>query len=332
MHTILLFANSMKVEINEKYLNENISSGRTAEFLTLGAKRSAAINKAHMAGEFNSFRIKLEGDQTRENAQFFIDNGDYIGAAKCYDAMAGRWSPETIDLYKQQAKRKVGEVLFETAKIQIQGASSPEEINKIIGQFKSGEYFHLLPQKERVAFDVFAAANKDKLARTEAANRARVAFSEAETKEESAKTNISQAVRIAAKMGENIEKFVDFSGQRKSLDETLEKLGFPEEERKNKLFEFDNFWRDQKKLISDEVNKSLYTQAENALKLAATRTEAVNPLKILSAGYAKVYAGGRETDGTETLRTGDEVRVRMKDGAFGARVDWIERTQSGKKE
>ncbi len=74
------------------------------------------------------------------------------------------------------------------------------------------------------------------------------------------------------------------------------------------------------------------TAAENALKLAATRTEAVNPLKILSAGYAKVYAGGVEADGTDSLHTGDEVRVRMKDGAFGARVDWIERTESVRKE
>ena len=72
------------------------------------------------------------------------------------------------------------------------------------------------------------------------------------------------------------------------------------------------------------------TSAENALKMTAVRTESVNPLKILNTGYAKVYRDGNAVDGVNELRGGDGVRVVMRDGAFGARVEYIDRSDDAK--
>lgn len=65
--------------------------------------------------------------------------------------------------------------------------------------------------------------------------------------------------------------------------------------------------------------------AEQSLKLTATRLESVNPLKVLSVGYAKVCRGGTELAGVSDLRQGDAVKVIMRDGAFAADVTDVTR-------
>lgn len=67
--------------------------------------------------------------------------------------------------------------------------------------------------------------------------------------------------------------------------------------------------------------------AEQALKLVSARLASVNPLKVLSAGYAKVCRGRTELTGVSVLRQKDEVKVIMQDGTFTADVKNITRQE-----
>lgn len=69
---------------------------------------------------------------------------------------------------------------------------------------------------------------------------------------------------------------------------------------------------------------AIAARAEHSLASACGRLEAMNPLAVLERGYAAVST---EREGTEavvtdalTLSPGDEVRVRLRDGIFGASV------------
>jgi exodeoxyribonuclease VII large subunit len=77
------------------------------------------------------------------------------------------------------------------------------------------------------------------------------------------------------------------------------------------------------------LTQRLRLQAERAVEARrlrldayAGRLHALSPLATLGRGYAAVFgeAGGPITD-VRALHTGDAVRVRMRDGSFGARVE-----------
>ena len=60
--------------------------------------------------------------------------------------------------------------------------------------------------------------------------------------------------------------------------------------------------------------------------------EKLDPLKVLSQGYAKVLRGGEEICGVDGLSAGDEVTVVMRDGRFSAQVTKTEVGNDGRKD
>ena len=57
------------------------------------------------------------------------------------------------------------------------------------------------------------------------------------------------------------------------------------------------------------------------LELMTGYIENNNPLRVLERGYAKVFAGEKEVKSAKTIKTGDNLRVRMYDGEIKVRVE-----------
>ena len=76
------------------------------------------------------------------------------------------------------------------------------------------------------------------------------------------------------------------------------------------------------KLISGVAARtdSLLSFASERFAAACAALEKLNPLKVLSQGYAKVSCKGGELTGMSALKAGDIVTVTMHDGKFNAEV------------
>lgn len=68
--------------------------------------------------------------------------------------------------------------------------------------------------------------------------------------------------------------------------------------------------------------EQIVEQRRLRLEAYAGRLHALSPLATLGRGYAAVFAqGGAPISDAKAVEVGDAVRVRMRDGSFGARVD-----------
>ncbi len=83
--------------------------------------------------------------------------------------------------------------------------------------------------------------------------------------------------------------------------------------------------------ISALADAALSRRRERLAAVGAA-LEKLDPLKILSQGYAKVLRGGEELCGSDGLSAGDEVTVVMRDGRFTARVTKTEVGNDGRKD
>ena len=86
--------------------------------------------------------------------------------------------------------------------------------------------------------------------------------------------------------------------------------------------------------LLSKISASVETSASEAgerFARACAALEKLDPLKVLSRGYAKVIADGKELIGVNGLNCGDEVTVVMRDGGFRAEVTDIGKDCYGKR-
>lgn len=66
--------------------------------------------------------------------------------------------------------------------------------------------------------------------------------------------------------------------------------------------------------------ENILSAREDRLKFIAAMLDKVNPLKVLSQGYSKLVMDGREITSSKMLKTGDDIKIIMRDGKVKAKV------------
>lgn len=166
---------SRESKIN-KYLESNVSSERNAEFLSLNAKGKSATNYAHMAGVFNSFRIKQLGDNARANAEECIAMGARDNMEAAYRAMGdvkdktgkvvkkGYWSEEVIERYIKEGNNRIDQDEIKTRILEAESFVNSEkqkaQYEAIVIDLNSGKYKGLYkPQVDKLVASINKGVN-----------------------------------------------------------------------------------------------------------------------------------------------------------------------------
>ena len=83
---------------------------------------------------------------------------------------------------------------------------------------------------------------------------------------------------------------------------------------------------DYSKLMSAE--EKVYNDKERAFTKTTAILNAVNPLKLIKSGYAKVYYGRKSLESVKQIKVGDEIEVLVSDGIIEAKTVKVKNTGS----
>ncbi len=270
-----------------KWAEKNMSWGESRESLSLIMKSERTKNFAQAMGAFLKAKNQRAWNDCETLIKRGVDSGNYeIGKTGI--------SIYCADKSEDLAKRLLDKYDYDfclgrmkQSKVEILGATSPEQIDEIIAQLQSNGYDSGVYEKDRLEFDVFASIHKDRLVQAENSAKKTVAKSNqtaATEKTEAVKADVSDAIRTTEEMGLKVGKMVDFDGTKKALKQTYDSLGISPERQKKLMSDFDNFCRNERESISKQVNANMYAQAEKALIDAVENNDGRFDINILSGG------------------------------------------------
>ena len=78
--------------------------------------------------------------------------------------------------------------------------------------------------------------------------------------------------------------------------------------------------------LSDGARERL-AAADSKLGAGVTKLNALNPLKLLEAGYARVYKGTQSVSGIDEISIGDSVNVVMSGGYASAEITAVRKNK-----
>ena len=294
------------VEANNKidntfseWASKNITREDTRNALIEATKLDSKKNFAYLSGKFIAHDRKRRWDMCKKQTSDAVKSGIYPNGKTAIEVYC---TNKSLEFKKEMLKnydyafcsQRVAD-----AKVAIQGASTPEEIENIIANLKSEGYFFGIYENDQKAFDVFACHRldilEDKKAREEDADikafldeenafvgdliqqeKNAKALKDAQRKElekslDLKKKTISSAMRACVEMGDVVYKNLDVNGLRQQLIDYFKRTSLSDEELTAALEAFDNFVAEEKVRIRKQVESSMKQQAKDVLAQASEK-------------------------------------------------------------
>ena len=294
------------VEANNKidnafseWASKNITREDTRNALIENSKLDSKKNFAYLSGKFIAHDRKRRWDMCQNQMGDAVKSGNYQNGITAIDAYCTNKSPE---LKKEMLKKYdygFCSQRMADAKVAIQGASTPEEIENIIANLKSEGYFFGIYENDQKAFDVFACHRldilEDKEAREEDADikafldeekafvgglmqqeKNTKALKDSQSKGLKKRVDInkktmSSAMRSCVEMGDAVYETLNVSEQRQQLIDYFKQTSLSAEELTAALEDFDNFVAEEKVRIRKQVESSMKQQAKDVLAQASEK-------------------------------------------------------------
>nr|DAR29711.1 MAG TPA: hypothetical protein [Caudoviricetes sp.] len=267
-----------------EWARKNTSWDESRDALNLTMKGERSKSYAQAMGNFLKAKNERAWNDCQNLMNRGVNSGNYdIGKAAIDTYCVGKSEDFTAKM-REQYDYDFCRGRMNQAKIEIQGATSPEQISEIISRIQSNGYDLGVYEKDRLEFNVFASVHSDSLESARIAKQEKAKNAAQKTASENIdalKTDVSNAQRQVAEMGEKIGKDY-FVNMRKNLSENLKSLNLSPQKQKKLLSDFDNFCRDSEKKITEEVNRNMYAQAESALKNAVEKNDGKFDLNEIS--------------------------------------------------
>lgn len=225
----------------QKWAKENTSWGESRKALELISKSGRSRNFAQAMGGFLNAKAQRKAQVLEYNYNRLVEAGDIANVEVLLNA--SHLAPETREIWLGKAKHTIAKNNINLIRAKISTAASSEEVERIIGEAKSGTELGEIGKMGKDAFDVFALANLN------AKKAEEVAQAEREKKKEEArkiaegkqlhkestdkvaalKAGVtSAAAEMATKFGENA---IDKNGALAALEDILKESNFSDAEK-----------------------------------------------------------------------------------------------------
>lgn len=294
------------VEANNKidntfseWASKHITREDTRNALIEATKLDSKKNFAYLSGKFIAHDRKRRWDMCQNQMSDAVKSGNYQNGITAINAYCTNKSPE---LKKEMLKKydygfcsqRVAD-----AKVAIQGASTPEEIENIIANLKSEGFYFGIYENDQKAFDVFACHRldilEDKEAREEDADikafldeekafvgglmqqeKNTKALKDSQSKGlkkrvDISKKTMSSAMRSCVEMGDAVYETLNVSEQRQQLIDYFKQTSLSADELTVALEDFDNFVAEEKVRIRKQVESSMKQHAKDVLAQASEK-------------------------------------------------------------
>ena len=299
-----------------KWAEDNMSSAQMRGALLEHSKLDAKKNFAHLSGRFIAHDNKRRWDLCQSQINRAALNNDFKGGMAAIDAYTVGKSPELRQNLMEAFAHQFSAQRLEDAKNAIRAATTPEEIERIIGQH--ADFYAGVFESDRIQFDVFASIRSDALLSAEARRQAaeEKAFNAEAAKfikeEEAAdkkrtkaamdkvdaeKANITQTMRDCIKAGDVVYKGLNVGGTRERIEKALDGTSLSADKKTKILGDFDTFVLSQKAHIRETTEKLMYQGAVDVLAEAIEKNNGDVDFMRLAGGdakYAKDLSGACE--------------------------------------
>lgn len=225
----------------QKWAKENTSWGESRKALELISKGGRSRNFAQAMGGFLNAKAQRKAQLLEYNYNRLTEAGDIANVEVLLNA--SHLAPETREIWLGKAKHTIAKNNINLVRAKISTAASSDEVERIIGEAKSGTELGEIGKMGEDAFDVFALANlnakkTEEAVKAERENQKETARKIAEGKQlhkESADKVAalnaevtSAAAEMATKFGENA---IDKNGAIAALEDILKESNFSNAEK-----------------------------------------------------------------------------------------------------
>ncbi len=322
------------VEANNKidnafseWASKNITREDTRNALIENSKLDSKKNFAYLSGKFIAHDRKRRWDMCQNQMSDAVKSGNYQNGITAIDAYCTNKSPELKKEMRKKYDYGFCSQRMADAKVAIQGASTPEEIENIIANLKSEGFYFGIYENDQKAFDVFACHRldilEDKEAREEDADikafldeekafvgglmqqeKNTKALKDSQSKGLKKRVDInkktmSSAMRSCVEMGDAVYETLNVSEQRQQLIDYFKQTSLSADELTVALEDFDNFVAEEKVRIRKQVESSMKQHAKDVLAQASEKgsfdiealsgknTSEAKKLRIAQAEFSK---------------------------------------------
>ena len=281
------------------WATKNITREDTRNNLIEKTKLDSKKNFAYLSGRFIAHDKKRRWDMCENQMNDAVKSGNYQNGITAIDAYCTNKSPELKKEMLKKYNYGFCSQRMADAKVAIQGASTPEEIENIIANLKSEGFYFGIYENDQKAFDVFACHRldilEDKEAREEEADiksflseekafvgdliqqeKNAKALEDTQRKDlkkslDLKKKTMSSAMRVCIETGDAVYENLDVNGCRQQLIDYFKQTSLSADELTAALEDFDNFVAEEKVRIRKQVESSMKQQAKDVLLQASEK-------------------------------------------------------------